>query len=99
MTTSTLPAIRNNVERQQYELELEGQLSVLSYFEQGDVVYLTHTGVPPSQRGRGVAAHLVKSALDDIRSRHMKIRPSCSYVIAFLRRHPEYNDLLSRPAN
>ena len=95
MTTYAFPAVRNNAERQQYELEIDGQLSVLNYVRQGDTLILTHTGVPPSQRGRGVAAHLVKSALDDIRADNLRIRPMCSYVNSFLRRHPEYRSLIA----
>ena len=34
-------------------------------------------------------------ALDDARARGWKVRPLCSYADAYIRRHPEYNDLLA----
>ena len=51
------------------------------------------TYVEPSQRGRGLAAEVVRGALDHARAEGKRVRPTCSYVRAFLRRHPEYADL------
>jgi predicted GNAT family acetyltransferase len=55
---------------------------------------LTHTGVPKPLRGRGIAAELVRAALEHARSRGLKVRPDCSYTEAYMRRHPETLDLL-----
>jgi predicted GNAT family acetyltransferase len=35
---------------------------------------------------------VVKEALDDTRRRGFKIVPACSFVVAYVRRHPEYRD-------
>jgi predicted GNAT family acetyltransferase len=48
--------------------------------------------VPTADEGRGIGASLVRAALDDARKRGFKIVPACSFVAAFVRRHPEYND-------
>jgi predicted GNAT family acetyltransferase len=37
----------------------------------------------------------VTFALDDVRSNGLRIRPYCPYVRAFLRRHPDYQDLVA----
>jgi predicted GNAT family acetyltransferase len=38
----------------------------------------------------------VADALDDIRSRGLKVVPLCPFVAAYIRRHPEYEDLVAR---
>ena len=73
---------------------VDGQLCVCDYRLQGDTVMFTHTEVPPALAGRGLAARLVQVALDWARAEGLKVRPLCSYVAAYLRRHPDQQDLL-----
>ena len=44
--------------------------------------------------GHGYASQLVKAALDDTRHAGFKIQPGCSFVVDYVRRHPEYRDAL-----
>jgi predicted GNAT family acetyltransferase len=57
---------------------------------------MVHTEVDLAQEGKGLASTLVRGALDDIRARGGVIVPLCPYVIGFLRRHPDYEDLVDR---
>jgi uncharacterized protein len=84
--------VRHNVAKSRYELDTEHGLAVAIYREQGDRAIFTHTEVPAADEGRGTGASLVRAALDDARKRGFKIVPACSFVAAFVRRHPEYND-------
>ncbi len=52
-----------------------------------------HTGVPPQYRNHGLALRLVEAAMADARRAGFRIVPSCSYVAAQSRRHPEWGDL------
>lgn len=54
------------------------------------VAELPHTGVEPQFRGGGVAAQLVKFALDDLRQQGVPYRPICPYIVAYIKKHPEY---------
>ena len=54
---------------------------------------LTHTAVDPRLQGRGIAAALVAAALDHARREGLKVVPQCSYVDAYMRRHPQTEDL------
>lgn len=74
----------------------EEALAVCAYRRQGDTLLLTHTEVPPAFEGRGIAAALVRAALDWARTERLAVRPLCSYVAVYMRRHPETQDLLAR---
>ena len=50
------------------------------------------TEVPPEDEGKGIGARVVRAALEDTRRLGFKIVPSCSFVVAFVRRHPEFDD-------
>jgi predicted GNAT family acetyltransferase len=84
----------HNIGATRFEVHLEGRLAVCAYQEVDGVVHLTHTEVPPTEQGRGVAAALVAAALDWARREGKRVRPRCSYVAAYMRRHPETQDLL-----
>ena len=57
---------------------------------------LVHTETPPAARGRGLASQLVQGALDNARSRGLKVVPVCWFVRDYLVKHPEYRDLWRR---
>jgi uncharacterized protein len=87
--------VRHNEARSRYELDTPHGVAIAVYSVQGSNAVFTHTEVPPEDEGKGIATQLVRAALDDTRRRGLKIVPACSFVVAFVRRHPEYDD--SRP--
>ena len=74
---------------------VDGHDSQAAYRMIDGVMWLTHTEVHPALQGRGIAAALVQSALDHARAQGLKVRPACSYVRTYMRRHPETQDLLA----
>ncbi|MEU2348068.1 GNAT family N-acetyltransferase [Modestobacter sp. NPDC049651] len=60
----------------------------------GRLVVFTHTEVDPAQRGRGVANELARQALEQVRASGRRVAPVCPFIAAYLRRHPEYADLV-----
>ncbi len=86
-------AVRHNEGERRYELDTEHGVAIAVYRQQGDNLVFTHTEVPPADEGKGIGAQIVRAALDDSRKRGFKIVPACSFVAAFMRRHPEYNDV------
>ncbi len=73
-------------------------LAECSYRRQGDVLVLHHTEVPAALQGQGVAADLVAATLAWAREQGLQVRPTCSYVASYMRRHPDTQDLLeTRP--
>ncbi len=74
-----------------YEMQTEHGTAIVEYRVQGDSRIFTHTEVPAADEGKGLGARIVKTALDDTRASGMKIVPACSFVVAYVRRHPEYS--------
>lgn len=72
-----------------YELEVDGHVAFADYELEGGRMILPHTVVPAAIGGRGVAARLVKAALADAKAQGLKVVPACSYVAAYIRRHPD----------
>jgi uncharacterized protein len=85
----------DNAGQERYELWLgDTRVSVIEYESGPGLVTLIHTEVDPSFEGRGFAGKLIAGAIGDIRARGLKLAPACSFVRAYLRRHPEDRDVL-----
>ncbi len=88
-------AVRNNKEKSRFELEVGDELAFANYRLTPSAAIITHTETPRSLRGRGVASELVKGALNLIRGDGRKVVAGCSFVVDYLRQHPEYADLVA----
>ena len=84
--------VTHNPALDRYEMKTEHGLAIAVYHQRDDRRIFTHTEVPPADEGNGYATRLVKEALDDSRRAGFKIEPACSFVVAYVRRHPEYRD-------
>lgn len=90
--------VADNPERSRYEATLEGQVAGFSeYITKPGRLIFTHTIVEPVFEGRGIGSKLVREELDDVRRRGLKVTPLCPFVRAYIRRHPEYQDLVATP--
>lgn len=97
MSTPAEPIdITRNGALSRFEIRLDGELVGLAdYFDDDGVRAFPHTEVDPVHRGRGLAGKLVGHALRETRSEGLAVDPVCPYVAAFIRRHPQYRDLLA----
>jgi predicted GNAT family acetyltransferase len=97
MATSVDLVVADNAEKQRYEARQGSEVVgfILYRLDPGRIT-LIHTEVAPALEGKGIASQLVTGALDDIRRRGLTIVPICPFVRAYLRRHPEYADLVAR---
>jgi hypothetical protein len=84
---------RNAEER--YEALVDGKLagSAFYHLRPGRIVFL-HTEVDPSYEGHGVGSRLAKTALDDARSKGLRVVPRCPFIARYIREHTEYQDLV-----
>lgn len=89
--------VTDNRERGRYELTVEGHTAFAAYKVDGEIITFTHTVVPPALEGRGVASRLILFALSDVRERGFGVIAQCPFVAAYIRKHPEWADLLAKP--
>ncbi len=81
--------------RYRFEARVDGEVAgVAMYLRRGRRVIFTHTEVSPDFEGRGVGSALAKGALDAVRAAGGTIEVRCPFIAAYLKRHPEYEDLL-----
>src|SRR5690349_20502358 len=85
----------DNVDAQRFELDVDGHTAFAAYQREGKTIVFTHTEVPPQFRGRGIGSVLARGALDAARAEGADVLPLCSFIASYIRRHPEYLDLVS----
>lgn len=86
--------ILNNTERQQFQVLIEGELASLEYRFHDGVIVLMHTEVPDKLGGRGIGSALAEYALHYAQTNGLPVKVYCPFVQAYLKRHPEYTDLV-----
>jgi predicted GNAT family acetyltransferase len=67
---------------------------VLEYHLAGKKIIFTHAFVPPALQGQGLGSCLVRAGLDYARTNGLTVVPLCPFVGAYLRKHPEDQDLM-----
>ncbi|MDX3660894.1 GNAT family N-acetyltransferase [Streptomyces sp. ID05-26A] len=83
--------VTNNESESRYEVHVDGELAgFLEYRNVGGVLALVHTEVGEAYAGQGLGAQLAKYALDDAKTRDVKISPLCPFVAKYIDKHPEY---------
>jgi predicted GNAT family acetyltransferase len=78
-----------------FEAFVEGLRCEVDYILDGTTMRITHTGVPNALEGRGIAAALMCHALGWARQQGLRVVPLCSYAQVYMKRHPEWQNLLA----
>jgi predicted GNAT family acetyltransferase len=86
--------VRDNKALSRYELDAEGGLAFANYRRTPSAVIITHTETPRSLRGHGIASELVEGALRLIRAEGLKVIAGCGFVVDYLQKHPEFDDMV-----
>ena len=89
--------VTDNREQNQFEMRVGEALARIVYRREGGRIALIHTEVPDALSGQGIGSRLVRGALDRVRAEGIRVIPSCSFVAAYIARHPEDQDLLAEP--
>ena len=93
------PDIRDIPERHRYELTEGGATAFVLYRRRPGVIDFIHTEVPEALSGRGLGSRLARHVLDAARADGLKVVPTCPFIAAWMRKHPEYDDLRMDPAD
>lgn len=94
MNETALP-ITHDQQAHRFTTRLEGHEAELVYRLRDGRLTIEHTGVPEAIGGRGVAGALVREVLEYARAEGLRVVPACSYSAVYIRRHPEYADLVA----
>ncbi|MGO4200630.1 GNAT family N-acetyltransferase [Rhodococcus sp. TAF43] len=101
--------VTDNADQNRFELWLNGDLvGIVGYYDTSPVakkraggrravspvVSFMHTVVVEDFGHRGLAAVMVRRALDQARNYGWQVRPVCTYVQRFVEANPEYRDLM-----
>ena len=82
-------------ENARFVIYRDGNEVYVEYTPDEKVLNLNHTFTHPELRGKGLAALVVRAALEYSKENNLKIIPTCSYVQSFLAKHDEYKSLVA----
>ena len=82
-----------NISENRFEIRVDDLIAVSQYQLNGNAITFYHVEVPLEWEGQGIGSLLAKASLDYARANSLKVIPLCSFMSAYVRRHPEYRDL------
>lgn len=88
-------SVIDNAASSRFELEENGELAFANYRRSGDVFTIPHVEAALALRGKGTAGRLMEGIAAIARQRQYKIRPTCSYAIAWFKRRPDQQDVVA----
>jgi predicted GNAT family acetyltransferase len=85
-------------ERERFEArEDSGEVAgFMTYQVTGAIIAYTHTEVMPQFEGRGVGSQIALAVMDDARARGRTVVPLCPFLVKWLEKHHEFDDLVVR---
>ena len=82
-------------EPDQFTIAVDGQVvGKAEYLDRGEKRVFTHTEVDNNYEGRGLATILIGEALQQTRDAGQRIKALCPMVVAYLKKHDEYSDIV-----
>ncbi len=87
-------SVAENEAAHRYEAQVGDQVAFITYQKSEYSITFIHTEAPKALEGHGIAGKMARYALDDARARGLAVIPRCPFVADYIRRHPEYADLV-----
>jgi len=88
-------AVIHNASRRRFEIDIDGQLSLLEYTFKNHRLFLTHTEVPPALERHGLGTKLAHAALEYARQNDLTVVAICPFVQEYVANHPEYQSFVT----
>jgi len=78
-------------------VDAEGETRAVfaDYAIQGDTRIILHVEADPHLRGGGAAGQFMRALAEHARAEKLKLAPRCSYAVVWLKRHPEFSDVVA----
>src|SRR6266852_468852 len=91
----------HDASKQRFEINIDGQLSVLEYTFKNHRLFLTHTEVPQgvlaklALESQGPGTDLAHAALEYARQNELTVVAICPFVQEYVSSHPEYQSFVT----
>ncbi|WP_374597427.1 GNAT family N-acetyltransferase [Brevundimonas sp.] len=94
---SDLRDVRGENRFEQGFVDQDGQTRTVfaDYAAQGYTRIILHVEADPALRGTGAADTFMRALSEHARAEKLKLAPRCSYAVAWLKRHPEFSDIVA----
>jgi predicted GNAT family acetyltransferase len=90
--------VKNHPAENRFELHVGGHIAATYYKKAPGVITFIHTEVPEALGSQGIGSKLIRGALEAVRNEGLRVVPQCPFVAAYMKKHPEFNDLLNGAA-
>ncbi|HEX2129465.1 MAG TPA: GNAT family N-acetyltransferase [Solirubrobacterales bacterium] len=95
MSTDAAIEVADNPADGRFEITVDDQLAgFVVYRDQGGTRELVHTEIDPSFEGQGLGGRLAAGVFELLRERGEEIIPVCPFITSYIRKHPEYADVV-----
>ena len=81
-------------ENKRFVIYTDGKEAFVEYRLDENEINLYHTFTNPALRGKGLAALVVRAALEFAKEKNLNVIPTCSYVQLFIQRNDEFKELI-----
>ena len=94
------PEIRvtHEPDKRRYAITADGTLAGFTQYRPSNgALAFIHTEISPEFGGRGLASTLISQTLAEVRASGSRIVPYCPFVAAWIKKHPEYEEITDWP--
>lgn len=85
--------VKQNTEKKRFEVQVGEHIAFLEYMPAGKNIIYPHTEVPSELEGHGIGNKLAHHAMEYAKENGFKVQALCPFVAAYVRKHPEYQDI------
>ena len=86
--------VRHDEAHHRYQALIGEEVAGTAHYRVREEKDFWHTEVKPEYEGKGVGTALAKAVFEDLRARGEKAVIECPFLQSYLKRHPEYADLV-----
>jgi hypothetical protein len=86
--------VTNDASSRRFQVELDHQIAFIDYYRVDSRILFTHTEVPRTLEGQGIAGAMAKAALEFAQAEQLEVVPLCPFVRGYIDRHPQYEALV-----
>ncbi|MCP9200803.1 N-acetyltransferase [Gramella sp. GC03-9] len=85
--------LHQNIEKNKFEVLVENHVAFVTYKLHKDEISFMHTEVPEELSGKGIGSFLAKNVLEYAKKNHLKVKPYCPFIKAYIDKHEEYQEI------